>query len=52
MIWLIDPHHTQADRVNTTRLLIKTDVSNAEFNRNEMVRKFRIDRVVFVPIKK
>lgn len=52
MLWLIDPLHTQADRVNTTRLLIKTDVSNAEFNRNEMVRKFRIDRVVFVPIKK
>lgn len=52
MLWLIDPLHTQNDRVNTTKLLIKTDVTNAEFNRNEMVRRFRIDRVVFVPIKK
>lgn len=52
MLWLIDPLHTQNDRVNTTKLLIKTDVSNAEFNRNEMVRRFRIDRVVLVPIKK
>lgn len=52
MLWLIDPLHTQNDRVNTTKLLIKTDVTNAEFNRNEMVRKFRIDRVVLVPIKK
>ena len=52
MLWLIDPLHTSADRVNTTKLLIKTDVTNAEFNRNEMVRKFRIDRVLFVPIKK
>lgn len=52
MLWLIDPLHTTNDRVNTTKLLIKTDVANAEFNRNEMVRRFRIDRVVFVPIKK
>ncbi|MDE5659130.1 MAG: fasciclin domain-containing protein, partial [Muribaculaceae bacterium] len=52
MLWLIDPLHTQNDRVNTTKLLIKTDVTNTEFNRNEMVRRFRIDRVVFVPIKK
>lgn len=52
MLWLIDPLHTQNDRVNTTKLLIKTDVTNAEFNRNEMVRKFRIDRVVLVPVKK
>lgn len=52
MLWLVDPLHTENDRVNTTKLLIKTDVTNAEFNRNEMVRKFRIDRVVFVPIKK
>ena len=52
MLWLIDPLHTTNDRVNTTKLLIKTDVANTEFNRNEMVRKFRIDRVVFVPIKK
>lgn len=52
MLWLIDPLHTTNDRVNTTKLLIKTDVTNAEINKNEMVRKFRIDRVVFVPVKK
>lgn len=52
MLWLIDPLHTQNDRVNTTKLLIKTDVTNTEFNRNEMVRKFRLDRVVLVPVKK
>lgn len=52
MLWLIDPLHTSNDRVNTTKLLIKTDVTNTEINRNEMVRRFRIDRVVFVPVKK
>ena len=52
MLWLIDPLHTTNDRVYTTKLLIKTDVNNTEFNRNEMVRRFRIDRVVLVPIKK
>lgn len=52
MLWLIDPAHTSNDRVNTTKLLIQTNVSSKEFKDNELVRTFRIDRVVFVPIKK
>ena len=51
-LWLIDPTHTSADRVYNTKLLIRTDVSAAEVNRNEYVRRFRLDRVVLVPIKK
>lgn len=51
-LWLIDPTHTSADRVYNTKLLIRTDVSAAEANRNEYVRRFRLDRVVLVPIKK
>lgn len=49
-LWSMDPAHTDADRNITTTLSVQTNVTSAEFNRNELVRRFRIDRVYLVPV--
>jgi uncharacterized surface protein with fasciclin (FAS1) repeats len=54
-LWWIDYYkglHTWEDRVVTTKLLVKTNVSNAEFNSHTYVRKFCVDRIIFEPIQK
>lgn len=50
-IWLMDPKNDPNDRVTTTSLYVSTNVSNTEFNQNLLSRRFRIDRLVFVPVK-
>lgn len=52
MLWLLDPTHNSNNCVFTTEFTIQTNVSNTEYNKNELVRKFRLDRILFVPIKK
>jgi uncharacterized surface protein with fasciclin (FAS1) repeats len=54
-LWWIDYYnglHTLEDRIVTTKLLVKTNVSNAEFNNHTYVRKFCVDRIIFEPIQK
>lgn len=50
-MWYLDETHTQADIVATTTLQVKTAVRENEFNSREFVRKFRVDRIRFVPVK-
>ncbi|MDR2042442.1 MAG: fasciclin domain-containing protein [Tannerella sp.] len=54
-LWMMDCYkglHTLQERVYSTALKIKTNVSTTEFNRNTFTRKFRIDRVIFEPVNK
>lgn len=41
-----------ANRINTTKLLVQTNVSTKEFNQNILKRRFLIDRIYLVPVKK
>lgn len=50
-VWFMDPKNDPNDRVTTTSIYVSTNVSNAEFNQNVLARRFRIDRIVFVPVK-
>lgn len=50
-IWFMNPKNDPKDRVTTTSVYVSTNVSNAEFNQNVLSRRFRIDRLVFVPVK-
>lgn len=50
-LWYADELHSEGDRTNTTSLFITTNVSAAEFNKNVFTRRFRLDRIIFVPIK-
>jgi hypothetical protein len=43
--------HTLEDFVVNTRLLIKTNVTTAEFNRGDFYRSFCIDRIIFESVK-
>lgn len=54
-LWWIDYYkglHTMEDMVVNTKLLVKTNVSNAEVNNKTYVRKFCIDKIIFEPIQK
>lgn len=50
-VWYMDPQHDPKDKVTTTSVYVSTNVTNAEFNRNELSRRFRIDRLIFVPVE-
>lgn len=50
-VWYMNPKNDPKDRVTTTSVYVSTNVSNAEFNRNELSRRFRIDRLIFVPVE-
>ncbi|MDE6079264.1 MAG: fasciclin domain-containing protein [Duncaniella sp.] len=50
-VWFMNPKNDPNDRVNTTTIYVSTNVTNAEFNQNVLSRRFRIDRLVFVPVK-
>ncbi|KAA6301237.1 MAG: hypothetical protein EZS26_002626 [Candidatus Ordinivivax streblomastigis] len=54
-IWMIDYYkglHKIDDRIVTTKLRIRTNVSNAEMNSGAYVRKFCVDRIILEPIQK
>ena len=50
-VWYMNPKNDPKDKVTTTSVYVSTNVSNAEFNRNELSRRFRIDRLIFVPVE-
>ena len=50
-LWWMDDTHSSLDRTVTTTMLISTNVSNTEFNRGVLTRRFRLDRIILVPIK-
>ena len=49
-VWYMDPKNDPKDRVITTSIYVSTNVSNSEFNQNVLSRRFRIDRIVLVPV--
>ena len=46
----LDGLYTIEDRKFTTKLLVRTNVSNTELNSGAYARKFCIDRIIFVPV--
>lgn len=50
-VWFMNPKNDPNDRVTTTSIYVSTNVTNAEFNANKLSRRFRIDHLVFVPVK-
>ena len=50
-VWYMDPKNDINDRVITTSIYVSTNVNNTEFNQNVLSRRFRIDRLIFVPVK-
>lgn len=50
-LWFMNPKNDPNDRVTTTSIYVSTNVSNTEFNQNVLSRRFRIDRLVLVPVK-
>ena len=49
-LWFLDENHSLADATVTTTLQIQANVNSSELNK-ELVRKFRVDRIRFVPVK-
>ena len=53
-LWWVDYSdglHSYDEYVITTKLMIKTNVQTSEFNNNILTRKFRIDRIIFEPVR-
>lgn len=50
-LWSMDPKNSDNDKKVTTSIYVSTNVSNTEFNQNELARRFRIDRVYLIPVK-
>lgn len=50
-MWFLSGNDT-ADRVTTTKLLVQTNVTTKEFNQNILRRRFLIDRIYLVPVKR
>ena len=51
-LWLMDDTHDAASLPVTTQLTITTNVTAKEFSSGELSRSFRLDRMIFEPIKK
>lgn len=50
-LWSMDPLNDRNTAPVTTSLYVSTNVTNTEFNQNELARRFRIDRVYLIPVK-
>ncbi len=50
-LWLMDEQNDVESMVINTTILVKTNVSVSEFNKNLMTRRFRIDKIIFVPVQ-
>ncbi len=44
-------HKLDADWIVTTKLLIKTNVSAAEYNANKFKRRFYVDKIIFESVR-
>ena len=51
-LWLMDDKHDASALPVTTQLTITTNVTAKEFSSGELSRSFRLDRMIFEPIKK
>lgn len=51
-LWLADETHSANDVTTTTTLQIQTNVTAQEANRGTYVRRFNVDRIILVPVKK
>jgi len=50
-LWYMDEANANQDIVTTTKFMIRTDVKPAEVNNNIYTRRFRVDRIIFEPVK-
>ncbi|MBD5224433.1 MAG: fasciclin domain-containing protein [Bacteroidales bacterium] len=51
-LWLMEDGHDASLINTTTKLNVKTNVSNSEYNSGKYVRRFRIDCIYLVPTQK
>lgn len=51
-LWLMEEENDEAAKTVTTKLYITTNVSSAEFNNNELTRRFRLDCIYMIPSQK
>ena len=51
-LWLMDDTHDASSLPITTQLTITTNVTAKEFSSGQLSRSFRLDRIIFEPIKK
>lgn len=47
----IDGKHTLEEFLPTTKLMVKTNVTATDFNKNIYTRRFRIDRIIFESVR-
>jgi hypothetical protein len=50
-LWMMDKANITQNVVAATKLEIKTNVSSIESNTNRYTRRFRVDRIVFEPVR-
>lgn len=50
-LWLMQEGNDEADIITTTKLTIQTNVSSKEYSNGKYARNFRLDRIVFEPVK-
>lgn len=50
-LWMMDEENYSGNITPTTKLSISTNVTNPEFNQKKFGRTFRLDRIIFEPIK-
>lgn len=51
-LWLMEEGHNAADVETTTHLSIQTNVTAREFSSGKYARSFRLDKIIFEPVKK
>lgn len=51
-LWLMEEGHNAADVETTTHLSIQTNVTAREFSSGKFARSFRLDKIIFEPVKK
>ena len=51
-LWLMDDTHDPTTLTTTTTLTITTNVTAREFSSRTYSRSFRLDRIIFEPVKK
>ncbi|MGI6224266.1 MAG: fasciclin domain-containing protein [Prevotella sp.] len=51
-LWLMDENNDESDVEVTTHLTVQTNVTAREFSSGKYSRSFRLDRIIFEPVKK
>lgn len=50
-LWMLDEDNALVQQEVTTKMKITTNVSSSEMNKNIFTRRFRVDRIVFEPVR-